>query len=203
MSFRRSIVVLALALMATGCTHVPDYLVEGRLPSFGGKDPAAPKPEVAAEADAPRSAPQVVEATPPPSRAVPAPEAAPRPERSGKWRLWPQKTAKASAPTAVAPQVSPLPAPPLAGAFQTARDKSSVEAAVNYALHESPLYELRGIKSARVQVVAGANYALCLKVRQRAHEANPFHERLVAAMVFQGLDRHYELTSWQEVKTCG
>ncbi len=104
---------------------------------------------------------------------------------------------------AAPPPPEAAPVPPLAGGFQKATDKNEIDAAAAYALHESPLYQLKGIKSAYIQIVAGRNYELCLKVRQIDHEANPFHIRLVEARVFQGLDGHYELTSWQEVNSCG
>lgn len=92
--------------------------------------------------------------------------------------------------------------PPMVGGYQWARDKSAVEAAATFAVHESPGYELKGVYSAKVQVVAGTNYSLCLWVRRPVIEPNPFTRRLVAAMVFQGLDQHYELNSWHEVARC-
>ncbi len=227
MVFRRStlLAVFSLSLALAGCESVPDYLVEGRLPHFG-KQPdevarneappapeAAPAPASAAKPDevAPKSkwhlwpqkhdseaAPDVAEAPSPPPAAAPAApvtveaappaEAAPDAAPAGKKSLWPVFGGNK--------------APPLAGGFSKASG-ADVDAAVAYAMHESPLYELKGVKSAAMQVVAGRNYALCLKVRQIDHEANPFHIRLVLAQVFEGLDGHYELTSWQEVNSCG
>ncbi len=78
----------------------------------------------------------------------------------------------------------------------------AVKAAADFAVQQAALYDLKGIYAAKTQVVAGTNYSLCLWVRQKDHEANPLHRRMVAATVFQGLDRHYELTSWQEVNVC-
>lgn len=228
MVLRRStlLVVSALSVMLAGCENVPDYLVEGRLPFSRKTDtavaqadapppaaqPAAPpaKPEPEARADKSQgwhlwphkdkalatadAAPPPAPAAPPPVKAVPAPpppppvvaDAPPPPAR--KRSFWPSRQPAT---------------PPMAGGYQKATDKAGVDAAVAYAMHESPLYELKGVKSAQMQVVAGRNYALCLKVRQIDHEANPFHIRLVAAKVFEGLDGHYELVSWQEVNTCG
>ena len=93
-------------------------------------------------------------------------------------------------------------APPVVGGYQAATDMKAVRAAADFAVHASPFYELKGIYSAKTQVVAGTNYSLCLWVRQKEHEANPLHRRMVATTVFQGLDGHYELTSWQEVNVC-
>ena len=90
----------------------------------------------------------------------------------------------------------------LVGGYGNAPDKAAVEAAAAFAVHESPGYVLKGVYSAKTQVVAGTNYSLCLWVRTPGHEANPLKRRLVAALVFQGLDKHYELTSWHEVETC-
>lgn len=98
---------------------------------------------------------------------------------------------------------APPPAPPvIAGGYGPATDKVAVEAAAAFAVHESPGYVLKGVYSAKVQVVAGMNYSLCLWVRRPTLEPNPLHRRMVAATVFQGLDRHYELTAWKEVGTC-
>ena len=94
------------------------------------------------------------------------------------------------------------PAPPLAGGYQTATDMKAVRAAAEFAVKDAALYDLSGIYSAKTQVVAGTNYSLCLWVRQKDHEANPLHRRMVAATVFQGLDGHYELSSWHEVNIC-
>ena len=91
---------------------------------------------------------------------------------------------------------------PLVGGYGNAPDKAAVEAAAAFAVHESPGYVLKGVYSAKTQVVAGTNYSLCLWVRTPGHEANPLKRRLVSATVFQGLDKHYELTSWHEVETC-
>ena len=246
MGFTRSIwlATLAAGLFIAGCSSVPDYLVEGRLPHFGKDDSAV------AQAEAP----------PPPPVAVQAP-AESKTHKAHDWHMWPKKRDEVIAPqvaatpesapvsspspaqmpassldTQSAPEPTPPPAPQAAeaapetstpaaappksdrakhsiwpskesqpvitGGYQKATDNKAVEAAAAFALHESPLYQLRGVKSAQMQIVAGTNYRLCLKVRQVDHEANPFHERMVLAQVFQGLDQHYELVSWQEVNIC-
>ncbi len=98
---------------------------------------------------------------------------------------------------------TPPPEPPVvAGGYGPARDKDAVAAAAAFAVHESPGYVLKDIYSAKVQVVAGTNYSLCLWVRRPTLEPNPLHRRMVAATVFQGLDQHYELISWKEVESC-
>ncbi|MGZ3298314.1 MAG: hypothetical protein ACXU8O_04830, partial [Asticcacaulis sp.] len=100
-------------------------------------------------------------------------------------------------------QAKPAPQPPINGGYQSADAGSkAVAAAAAFAAHESPGYILKGIYSAHTQVVAGTNYGLCLWVRQMAHEANPIHRRMVEAIVYQGLDGHYELTEWHEVNAC-
>jgi hypothetical protein len=133
--------------------------------------------------------------------ADPAPVAKPaKPVKPPK----PPKAAKAPLrlPFGLTPIQAPPPPPPVVGGYVEASDKTAVEAAAAFAVHESPGYELKGIYSAKTQVVAGTNYSLCLWVRQVKHEANPLKRRLVAATVFQGLDRHYELTNWHEVADC-
>lgn len=98
---------------------------------------------------------------------------------------------------------APEPAPPLVGGFQKAdiTDKS-IRAAADFAISAAPKkMALKQIVSARHQVVAGMNYSLCLRVA--APKFGLFkHGHFVAAKVFQGLDGSYELTSWQDVKTC-
>ncbi|ESQ86835.1 cystatin domain-containing protein [Asticcacaulis benevestitus] len=95
------------------------------------------------------------------------------------------------------------PAPPLVGGFQKAdvTDKA-IRAAADFAISAAPKkMTLKQIVSARQQVVAGMDYSLCLRVA--APKFGLFKDgRLVAAKVFQGLDGSYELTSWQDVKTC-
>lgn len=215
--------VAPLVLGLAGCENVPDYLVEGRLP-FGKQPvetarqetpPPAPVAQPAPEARPEKAksggwhlwphkdkdtSTEVAAAAPLPAQTAPAAEPATPPTPTRQAPVPPPQVAMAA--PALEPD-RPEATPPLAGGFQRATDKAGVDAAAAFAVHESPLYELKGIKSAWTQVVAGTNYELCLKVRQVDHEANPFHIRLVEARVFRGLDGHYELASWQEVKSCG
>ena len=95
------------------------------------------------------------------------------------------------------------PALPIVGGYQAAdvSDKD-IKAAAAFAVSAAPKpFALKEIVSARQQVVAGMNYSLCLRVKgpkfglfARGH--------LVAAKVFRDLDALYQLTSWQDVKTC-
>lgn len=95
------------------------------------------------------------------------------------------------------------PALPIVGGYQTADvgDKD-IKAAAEFAVSAAPKpFELKEIVSARQQVVAGMNYSLCLRVK--APKFGLFTRgHLVAAKVFRDLDARYQLTSWQDVKTC-
>ena len=136
---------------------------------------------------------QVAVAPPPPP---PAPTAPAAPKAGEPKRVGPEH------PLAFWKHLTRPETPPVAGGYQAAGDTKAVREAAEFAVHESQLYDLKGIYSAKTQVVAGTNYSLCLWVRQKDHEANPLHRRMVQALVFQGLDGHYELTSWQEVNVC-
>jgi hypothetical protein len=95
------------------------------------------------------------------------------------------------------------PAMPIVGGYQTAKpDDKDIKAAADFALSAAPKrFELKEIVSARQQVVAGMNYSLCLRVK--APKFGLFARgHLVAAKVFRDLDARYQLTSWQDVKTC-
>ena len=165
--------------------------------------PPAPAPYVATPATpaAPEPAPAVQAPVPPPP---PAPEPAPV-QMAAAPPLAPAQPA-APAPQkglfTILKELHTPPPPPIAGGYQTPTDMKAVRAAADFAVKAATFYDFSGIYSAKTQVVAGTNYSLCLWVRQKEHEANPLHRRMVAALVFQGLDGHYELTSWQEVNTC-
>ncbi len=173
--------------------------------------PAPPPPPQIAAMPAPVPTPvqPVLPSQPQPApvmqtaQAEPVPATKPaKPEKPAKAPK-PAKEAKPfRLPFGLKPVEAPPPPPPLVGGYGEPGDKKAVEAAAAFAVHESPGYELKGIYSAKTQVVAGTNYSLCLWVRQIRHEANPLSRRLVAATVFQGLDRHYELTHWHEVPEC-
>ena len=100
-------------------------------------------------------------------------------------------------------QLPAEPALPIVGGYQTADvgDKD-IKAAVDFAISAAPKrYMLKEIVSARQQVVAGMNYSLCLRVKSPKFGLFTCGH-LVAAKVFRDLDAHYQLTSWQDVKTC-
>ncbi len=92
---------------------------------------------------------------------------------------------------------------PIVGGFgQVDTSDAGVKAAAAYAVSVAPKpVTLKEIVSARQQVVAGMNYSLCLRVTSAKFGLFK-HGRLVAAKVFHGLDDHYEVTSWQDVKVC-
>lgn len=218
----RTYTSLALALLLGACSHVPAAAPgpgPGPAPvalKDANGNPIPPRPHVfgrhawdlqygeaarkaeaqvsnglAAPAPAAKPAPPPVVAVAPPPPPSPVVQAPPPPAPAPNRGL-----------VAILKDLRRPPPPPIAGGYQTATDMKAVRAAAEFAVHVSPLYELKGIYSAKTQVVAGTNYSLCLWVRQREHEANPLHRRMVAATVFQGLDGHYELTSWQEVNVC-
>lgn len=61
---------------------------------------------------------------------------------------------------------------------------------------------LVSIKSAEQQVVAGMNYRLCLEVKAADETDAGVESQSVLTVVFQSLQRKYELKSWEEA-TCG
>lgn len=165
---------------------------------------AQPAPPVAAITPAPAAPPEAPRVAAAPAPATPVPARTEKPQKAK-----PAKPAQlADAPAKKGPGLwqritAPPPAAPvIAGGYGPASDKTAVEAAAAFAVHESPGYVLKGVYSAKVQVVAGTNYSLCLWVRRPTLEPNPLHRRMVAATVFQGLDGHRELTAWKEVGTC-
>lgn len=109
-------------------------------------------------------------------------------------------------PAMVTPTMAQQPAEaalPIVGGYQKADpDDKDIKAAADFAISAAPKpFELKEIVSARQQVVAGMNYSLCLRVK--APKFGLFaHGHLVAAKVFRDLDARYQLTSWQDVKTC-
>lgn len=95
------------------------------------------------------------------------------------------------------------PAPPIVGGFQKAAvDDADIKAAADFAVSAAPKkVRLDKIISARQQIVAGVNYSLCLSVKPD-RIGLPTGSKFVAAKVFRDLNRNYQLTSWQAVKTC-
>ena len=106
------------------------------------------------------------------------------------------------------PPVTDAQTPPIVGGFASvAVNDPGVKAAAAYAISVAPAapdnkaVRLKSILAARQQVVAGMNYSLCLRVTS-AKIALFTHGHLIAAKVFHGLDNHYEVTSWKDVKAC-
>ncbi len=150
------------------------------------------------------AAPQIAAAAPVPAviASSPAPAAPPKKAKAAK-PVQLAETPAQKGPGLWQRMTAPPPAPALVvGGYGPATDKAAVAAAAAFAVHESPGYVLKAIYSSKVQVVAGTNYSLCLWVRRPTLEPNPLHRRMVAATVFQGLDRHLELTAWKEVEAC-
>ncbi len=86
------------------------------------------------------------------------------------------------------------------GAYQPAASaKPEVKAAAAFAVQEQSKQEktpiaLQSIVKAHQQVVAGMNYRLTLSLIK---DSEP---QIADAVVFRGLDSHYELKSWQWMK---
>lgn len=161
---------------------------EKRAPLFSWpKAKPAPKTETTTR---PPEATPVQIAAPPPAQPVPPSANPPKPKRAPLFS-WPKP---AETPKARTPQIT--------GGYAPATDKQAVADAAAFALSEAPGYKFSAVYSAKVQIVSGTNYSLCLWVRRPAIEPNPFSRRMVAATVFKGLDQHYELVSWREVEHC-
>lgn len=60
---------------------------------------------------------------------------------------------------------------------------------------------LVSIKSAKTQVVAGANYQLCMLVSVKKPNAEAVRQ-FVVAVVYQNLQEKYQLTSWTVTDDC-
>lgn len=206
--------LLAGLVLLGGCARVPDFMVEGRLPHFGDEGDApssrmaqgpAEKSVATASAEASKPAPSaraVAQAQAPAPAAKPAPNPAPVKSMAMIENAHGREASGPAAPPAAAPPAPVVATAPIVGGFQPASDKAAVEMAASFAVHESPGYVLKSVKWARTQIVAGVNYDMCLKVRTPGHESSWVHQRLVRARVYQALDQHMELSSWQEVETC-
>ena len=103
----------------------------------------------------------------------------------------------------VVPTLTSAQEPPIVGGFGSVTvNDPGVRAAAAYAISVAPTpVKLKTVISARQQVVAGMNYSLCLRVTTAKFGVFK-HGHLVAAKVFHGLDDHYEVTSWEDVKAC-
>ncbi|MBW8882977.1 MAG: hypothetical protein JF615_16600 [Asticcacaulis sp.] len=208
----RRLAPLLSLVVVTACANpqVPDFMVEGRLPTFGDKGDKTEKP-------APPPA-KVAEAAPPPKPAeapMPPPAAPAAPVASAPTVAPPAAPAPAVEPTPPQAMSEPAPKrswfghdkaqpqPPLAGGFSAVTDKATIQQVSAFAMDQAPNgYLLKSVKSIKSQVVAGTNYELCLRVRTPGHEASWIRQRLVKAVVWQHLDQTMELTSWNEVQEC-
>ena len=99
-------------------------------------------------------------------------------------------------------------AQPIVGGYQAApAGDPDIIAAARFAVraqgeaHQTS-YALKAIVSAQKQVVAGMNYAVCMRVKGPRHLMFFGHTHLVNATVYQDLDRHDKLTAWDEVTAC-
>jgi len=162
---------------------------EKRTPLFSWPKTKKPAPKKETAPPAPEATPVQI-AAPPLAQPV-NPSANPPKPKPAPLFSWPKP---AETPQARTPQIT--------GGYATAIDKQAVADAAAFALSEAPGYKFSAVYSAKVQIVAGTNYSLCLWVRRPAIEPNPFSRRMVAATVFKGLDQHYELVSWREVEHC-
>ncbi len=92
---------------------------------------------------------------------------------------------------------------PIVGGYQKASiDDADIKAAADFAVSAAPKkVKLDEIVSARQQIVAGVNYSLCLSVKPDKIGLLT-GGKFVAARVFRDLNQNYQLTSWQNVKTC-
>lgn len=92
---------------------------------------------------------------------------------------------------------------PIVGGYQKAAvDDADIQAAADFAISAAPKkVKLDKIVSARQQIVAGVNYSLCLSVKPDKIGLLT-GGKFIAAKVFRDLDKTYQLTSWQNVKTC-
>ncbi len=168
-------------------------------PTQLAQNPEPSQPTAPAAPPAPQAPVQVAAAAPQPvapTSAAPTSTVPAKPKRSALF-AWPK-----TGDTAKAPQTAKAKSPPIVGGYGPATDKQAVAAAAEFAVGEEPGYKFSAVYSAKVQVVAGTNYSLCLWVRRPAIEPNPFSRRMVAVTVFQGLDQHYEVVSWREVEHC-
>lgn len=67
---------------------------------------------------------------------------------------------------------------------------------------QTSIIELISIESARMQVVAGVNFELCMQISVREKNAEAAAEKYVKAVVYRDLKNAYSLTSWTE-EDCG
>lgn len=81
----------------------------------------------------------------------------------------------------------------------------AVVAAAKFALRkqskrQKATLNLVEIKNARMQVVAGMNYEICLQITRKTKLRQKPVEQFVKAVVYRSLKNVYSLTSWQVLK---
>ncbi|HYE72012.1 MAG TPA: hypothetical protein VEF04_01725 [Blastocatellia bacterium] len=98
---------------------------------------------------------------------------------------------------------------PILGGYRAAeeKDKAEVDEAAEWAIGEQGRKQemtitLVSIELAEVQLVAGRNFNLCMKVTLSAEGEDEETEQLVQAVVYRNLKREFSLTSWEEVESC-
>lgn len=90
--------------------------------------------------------------------------------------------------------------PPVPGSYRNVSiTDEAVVAAANFAIGnrnetQKTALKLLSIANAEMQIVAGTNYALCLKI------SNQDKEEEIKAVVFQNLEQKYELSEWNAEK---
>jgi Aspartic acid proteinase inhibitor/Cystatin domain len=94
---------------------------------------------------------------------------------------------------------------PIAGGYAPiANDSTEASSAAKFAIaarkKKDPSLKLVSIEHAEQQVVAGMNYAICMKVRGKGDKAGASH--LVHAVVFLNLRQKMSLTSFDTVSAC-
>ena len=55
------------------------------------------------------------------------------------------------------------------------------------------------VVTARQQIVAGKNYALCLRIKDKKMDAHP---RLVMTKIYKPSGKPYQIKSWTRVNNC-
>jgi len=77
--------------------------------------------------------------------------------------------------------------------------KSAADFAVRKnAAKQNSTINLLSIKSARMQVVAGVNYELCMEVSIKGKDDDEAVEKFIKAVVYKNLQNVFSLTSWAE-----
>jgi aspartic proteinase inhibitor len=95
----------------------------------------------------------------------------------------------------------------LGGYRDVSKDDAEVQAAAEFAVKhqgekEERTIRLVSVEHAEVQVVAGINYRLCLKVEFHDTDKDEDVTKTVRAVVYRNLQKEYSLTSWED-EDCG